>query len=93
MVSLELRVSAVTDRADVVFPVAAVAEKAGTFVNWEGRPGTFGAALAVPAARTDLQVLAVDRRRDGRAPRPARRRRGAPRVASSAGLGSSRGHA
>ena len=30
VVSLELRASAVTDRADVVFPVAAVAEKAGT---------------------------------------------------------------
>jgi NADH-quinone oxidoreductase subunit G len=58
IVSLELRVSAVTDRADVVFPVAAVAEKAGTFVNWEGRPGTFGPALAVPAAQSDLQVLA-----------------------------------
>jgi len=58
VVSLELRVSAVTDRADVVFPVAAVSEKAGTFVNWEGRPGTFRAALSVPAVRTDLQVLA-----------------------------------
>jgi NADH-quinone oxidoreductase subunit G len=58
VVSLELRVSAVTDRADVVFPVAAVAEKAGTFVNWEGRPGTFRPALAVPAVRSDLQVLA-----------------------------------
>jgi NADH-quinone oxidoreductase subunit G len=58
VVSLELRVSAVTDRADVVFPVAAVSEKAGTFVNWEGRPGTFGPALSVPAARSDLEVLA-----------------------------------
>jgi NADH-quinone oxidoreductase subunit G len=57
VVSLELRVSAVTDRADVVLPVAAATEKAGTFVNWEGRPGSFGAALAVPEARTDLQVL------------------------------------
>src|SRR5258708_5302638 len=38
IVSLELRASAVTDRADVVLPVAAVAEKAGTFMNWEGRP-------------------------------------------------------
>jgi len=57
IVSLELRVSAVTDRADVVFPVAAVAEKAGTFVNWEGRPGTFGAALSVPAAESDLEIL------------------------------------
>ena len=26
-------------------------------MNWEGRPGSFGAALAVPEARTDLQVL------------------------------------
>jgi len=57
VVSLELRVSAVTDRADVVFPVAAVAEKAGTFVNWEGRGGTFGAALRVPQVRTDMYVL------------------------------------
>jgi NADH-quinone oxidoreductase subunit G len=59
VVSLELRVSAVTDRADVVFPVAAVAEKQGTFVNWEGRPGSFTAALPVPSLRTDLEVLAA----------------------------------
>ncbi|HUA40225.1 MAG TPA: NADH-quinone oxidoreductase subunit G [Streptosporangiaceae bacterium] len=59
VVSLELRVSEVTDRADVIFPVAAVAEKRGTFVNWEGRPGSFTAALSVPAVRTDLQVLAA----------------------------------
>jgi len=57
IVSLELRASAITDRADVVFPVAAVAEKAGTFVNWEGRGGSFGPALQVPAVRTDLYVL------------------------------------
>ena len=57
IVSLELRASAVTDRADVVLPVAAVAEKAGTYLNWEGRPGSFAAALAVPAVQTDLQVL------------------------------------
>ncbi|HTW05652.1 MAG TPA: NADH-quinone oxidoreductase subunit G, partial [Streptosporangiaceae bacterium] len=57
VVSLELRASAVTDRADVVFPVAAVAEKAGTFVNWEGRGGSFAAALTVPGVRTDLYVL------------------------------------
>ena len=34
-----------------------MAEKAGTFVNWEGRPGSFGVVLPVPEARTDLQVL------------------------------------
>src|SRR5262249_44520567 len=57
VVSLELRVSPVTDRADVVLPVAAVAEKPGTFVNWEGRLGTFDAALQVPVIRDDLYVL------------------------------------
>jgi NADH-quinone oxidoreductase subunit G len=57
VVSLELRASAVTDRADVVFPVAAVTEKAGTFVNWEGRGGSFAEALRVPEVRTDLYVL------------------------------------
>jgi NADH-quinone oxidoreductase subunit G len=59
VVSLELRVSAVTDRADVIFPVAAVAEKPGTFVDWEGRAGSFPAALPVPTVRSDLHVLAA----------------------------------
>lgn len=45
LVSLELRPSEVTERADVVFPVAAVAEKPGTFLNWEGRARLFEAAL------------------------------------------------
>ncbi|GAA3246047.1 NADH-quinone oxidoreductase subunit G [Streptomyces lavendulae] len=45
VVSLELRPGAVTDHADVVLPVAAVAEKAGTFINWEGRVRPFEAAL------------------------------------------------
>ncbi|MGW5737409.1 MULTISPECIES: NADH-quinone oxidoreductase subunit G [Streptomyces] len=45
LVSLELRPSEVTDHADVVLPVAAVAEKPGTFLNWEGRARMFDAAL------------------------------------------------
>jgi NADH-quinone oxidoreductase subunit G len=57
VVSLELRASAVTDRADVVLPVAAVPEKDGTFLNWEGRPGSFETALDVPGVESDLQVL------------------------------------
>ena len=57
VVSLELRSSPVTDRADVIFPVAAVAEKPGTFVNWEGRSSAFGAAIPVPGVRGDLHVL------------------------------------
>ena len=45
VVSLELRPSEVTDRADVVLPVSAVVEKAGTFLNWEGRVRPFEASL------------------------------------------------
>ncbi|MEP7192405.1 MAG: NADH-quinone oxidoreductase subunit G [Actinomycetota bacterium] len=45
VVSLELRESAVTDLADVVLPVAAHQEKAGTFVSWEGRVRSFEEAL------------------------------------------------
>lgn len=56
-VSLEQRASAVTDRADVVFPVAAVAEKPGTFVDWEGRARPFETALRGTGALADLDVL------------------------------------
>ncbi|MCK0440222.1 NADH-quinone oxidoreductase subunit G [Gordonia alkaliphila] len=49
VVSLEQRPSSVTEFADVVFPVAVVAEKAGTFVDWEGRPRGFEAALSAAA--------------------------------------------
>ncbi|MET0457508.1 MAG: NADH-quinone oxidoreductase subunit G [Mycobacterium sp.] len=58
VVSLELRQSAVTDRADVVFPVAPVTEKGGTFVNWEGRGRPFAPALP-PNATSDMRVLAA----------------------------------
>ncbi|MFD3530155.1 NADH-quinone oxidoreductase subunit G [Streptomyces sp. NPDC058664] len=62
VVSLELRPSEVTARADVVLPVAAVAEKAGTFLNWEGRARLFEAALKPeqmtrPVAPGDARVL------------------------------------
>ncbi|MEV6730295.1 MULTISPECIES: NADH-quinone oxidoreductase subunit G [unclassified Streptomyces] len=62
VVSLELRPGQVTDHADVVFPVAAVAEKAGAFINWEGRVRPFEAALKPdqmtrPLAPADARVL------------------------------------
>jgi NADH-quinone oxidoreductase subunit G len=57
VVSLELRESAVTALADVVFPVAPVVEKAGSFVNWEGRIRPFGPSLQTNAV-PDLRVLA-----------------------------------
>ena len=60
VVSLELRHSAVTQRADVVFPVAPTTQKAGAFVNWEGRYRPFEPALrgsTQQAAQSDHQVL------------------------------------
>jgi NADH-quinone oxidoreductase subunit G len=56
LVSLELRQSAVTRRADVVLPIAPAAEKAGTFMDWEGRLRTFDAVLDT-TAMTDGRVL------------------------------------
>jgi NADH-quinone oxidoreductase subunit G len=56
LVSLELRQSAVTRRADVVLPVAPAVEKAGTFMDWEGRLRSFGTVLPT-AAMTDGRVL------------------------------------
>ena len=56
VVSLELRESAVTDLADVVFPVAPVVEKAGSFVDWEGRIRPFEPSLQTNAY-PDLRVL------------------------------------
>jgi NADH-quinone oxidoreductase subunit G len=59
VVSLELRRSEVTELADVVFPVAPVAEKAGTFVDWEGRQRSFDAVLRESGAMSDARVLTM----------------------------------
>ena len=48
-----------TERADVVFPVAPPAEKTGTFMNWEGRERPFAEVLKVPAAMPDVRALAA----------------------------------
>jgi NADH-quinone oxidoreductase subunit G len=56
LVSLEVRRSAVTERADVVLPVAPITERAGTFVNWEGRLRPFAKVLE-SSALSDLRVL------------------------------------
>ena len=59
VVSLEIAHSSVTEVADVVLPVAAITEKYGTFVNWEGRPRTFAAAVADSLNRSDVRILSV----------------------------------
>ena len=59
VVSLEIASSAVTQRADVVLPVAAVTEKSGSFLNWEGRARSFDAAVADSLNRSDLRILSM----------------------------------
>jgi len=54
VLSLEARASVVTELADVVLPVAAAPEKAGTFVDWEGRERPFEAVLRSSPMGTPL---------------------------------------
>jgi NADH-quinone oxidoreductase subunit G len=58
VVALEQRQTDVTRVADVVFPVAPVTDKPGTFVNWEGRAREFPAVFVNPNALPDARVLA-----------------------------------
>jgi NADH-quinone oxidoreductase subunit G len=57
VVSLETRHTDVTALADVVFPVATVVEKAGTFRNWEGRDRSFTAVAPKQGVISDAAVL------------------------------------
>jgi len=98
LVSFEVRHSAVARRANVVFPVAPVVEKAGTFLDWEGRLRTFHTVLettAIPDARI-LDALAREmgvelrcgdvtaiRRELGSLPVSTAQRAAAPKVAAS----------
>jgi NADH-quinone oxidoreductase subunit G len=59
LISLEVRRSAVTELADVVFPIAPVSEKSGTFVNWEGRYRSFGRTFTHTNAMPDQRILAL----------------------------------
>jgi NADH-quinone oxidoreductase subunit G len=69
VVSLEMRPSAVTRAANVVLPVTSALEKAGSYLDWEGRRREFGTTIssgpghaqgggvAVRAALPDCRVL------------------------------------
>ena len=57
VVSLELRAGEVTERADVVLPIAPTVEKAGSFLNWEGRHRPFDITLEGTGALADSRVL------------------------------------
>jgi len=59
VVSLEIRKSALTEVANVILPVAAVVEKSGSFVNWEGRARFFDTAITDSLTRSDLRILSM----------------------------------
>jgi NADH-quinone oxidoreductase subunit G len=59
VVSMETRASLVTERANVVLPVSLMHERAGTFVNWEGRHRSFGIVIEQSNGLSDLRVLAA----------------------------------
>ncbi len=56
LVSLEQRLTAVAQRADVVLPVAPVVEKSGSFLDWQGHARAFGTVLNT-TAMSDARVL------------------------------------
>lgn len=60
VISIEQRASQVTERADVVFPVALLEETAGHFRNWEGRARRVNRVTRAEASpMTDIRVLAA----------------------------------
>ena len=58
VVSLEIGPSVVTQLADVVLPVAAVTEKSGSFMSWEGRSRSFEASVET-LQRSDVRILSM----------------------------------
>ena len=60
VVSIEQRQSAITERADVVFPAALLEEQSGYFHNWEHRAGRVRVInKAAVSPMTDLRILAA----------------------------------
>ena len=59
VVSLEISQSEVAAFADVILPVAAVPEKSGSFLNWEGRARGFEAAVTESLLRSDVRILSM----------------------------------
>jgi NADH-quinone oxidoreductase subunit G len=59
VVSLEIRQSDITDIASVVLPVAAVVEKSGSFMDWQGSARNFEAAVDQSLNRSDVRILSM----------------------------------
>lgn len=59
VISLENRLSEVSERADVVFPVSLLEEREGTFRNWENRERIVAPVVPANNVMSDLRVLAA----------------------------------
>ena len=59
IVSLEIRQSDITDIAAVVLPVAAVVEKSGSFMDWQGKVRKFESAVDQTLNRSDVRILSM----------------------------------
>ncbi|NCV74129.1 MAG: NADH-quinone oxidoreductase subunit G, partial [Actinobacteria bacterium] len=59
IVSLEIRQSDITEIASVVLPVAAVVEKSGSFMDWQGKVRKFEAAIDQTLNRSDVRILSM----------------------------------
>ena len=59
IVSLEIRQSDITEIAAVVLPVAAVVEKSGSFMDWQGKVRKFEAAVEQSLNRSDVRILSM----------------------------------
>ena len=59
IVSLEIRQSDITEIASVVLPVAAVVEKSGSFMDWQGKIRKFDAAVEQSLNRSDVRILSM----------------------------------
>jgi len=59
IVSFEIRHSDITEIAQVVFPVATVVEKSGSFMDWQGKVRKFEAAVEQSLNRSDVRILSM----------------------------------
>ena len=59
VVSLEISHSSVTAISDVVLPVAAVVEKNGTFIDWQGSARQFEKGVEDAVQRSDVRILSA----------------------------------
>ena len=60
LLSLESRISEVTERANVVLPIDLIEDQSGTFLNWEHREGRVNRVnKQTPSPMTDLRALAM----------------------------------